>query len=207
MIPTQSPQHLQTETQQISDSPSRANIRLGKIIHHLSQAPDRGSIQPRTGSFRQPQQTDQNHLKKLKVATFDSGFGGFLTAKEIEKKSIELVREYDVAFDITHFGDTDKAPYGNRSNEEIGRLTTQGVQKALNQGAKLVFIACNTASTQYNTVLQNLPNQAHRVISIIDGTVDRLKYILMKNCKTRTSSTSLSWRRPPRRKIQPTLTN
>ena len=42
----------------------------------------------------------------LRVATFDSGFGGYLTAKSIEVTAASLLQHYDTAITIRHYGDT-----------------------------------------------------------------------------------------------------
>ena len=117
--------------------------------------------------------------QKIHVATFDSGFGGFFTAKSIEKVVPELEKKYDVIIYINHYGDTKNAPYGAKTPEQIGSLTTNGVKYALNHNADIVFIACNTASTQYKNVIKNLkqdcPEKSKNIYSIIDPTVEYVK--------------------------------
>ncbi len=108
----------------------------------------------------------------LHVATFDSGFGGYLTAKSIEQASLPLLRDYSVDITIHHYGDTKNLPYGEKTPEQIAALGSAGVLKAFKEGADMVFIACNTASTQYQRIRQAVdttyPGEARPVISIID---------------------------------------
>lgn len=63
-----------------------------------------------------------------------------------------VLREYNVAITIRHYGDTKNAPYGEKTPEQIAALASAGVIKTLADGADLVFIACNTASTQYHAI-------------------------------------------------------
>lgn len=115
----------------------------------------------------------------IRVATFDSGFGGFFTAKEIETVARDLESKYDVNFQIEHLGDTRNAPYGSRTPDEIAGLSAKGIAAAFNRGAEYVFIACNTASTQYAGITKLLekshPSKAGKFISIIDSSVRELK--------------------------------
>jgi glutamate racemase len=122
-------------------------------------------------------QNKDTHM--VNIATFDSGFGGFFTAKSIEDKAQNIVRDYDTKIRISHFGDTKNAPYGEKTPEKIAAMTTENVLNALAQGADMVFIACNTASTQYSAVEQAVekkyPNRGKDVISIINASAENVK--------------------------------
>ena len=112
----------------------------------------------------------------IEVATFDSGFGGYFTAKEIERVARELESTHDVKFGINHYGDTLNAPYGSRHPEEIARLSANGIATAFDRGAQHVFIACNTASTQFEKIAKILgPEKNGKFISIIDASVVELR--------------------------------
>jgi glutamate racemase len=108
----------------------------------------------------------------LHVATFDSGFGGYLTAKSIESAAAPLLRDYDTTITVHHYGDTKNLPYGEKTPAQIAVLGSAGVLKAFNEGADMVFIACNTASTQYAQIRKAVdaayPGQEKPVVSIID---------------------------------------
>lgn len=118
----------------------------------------------------------------LHVATFDSGFGGFLTAKSIEGTAADLLRRYDTTISIRHYGDTRNLPYGEKTPAQIATLGSAGVLRAFDQGADMVFIACNTASTQYQAIRravdQAYPGQVKPVVSIIDASANEAKRLL-----------------------------
>lgn len=72
------------------------------------------------------------------IGVFDSGVGGLTVAKEIMK---ELPQ-----YDLIYFGDTARAPYGNKSKETIVRYALEDADFLIKKGAKMIVIACNTAS-------------------------------------------------------------
>ena len=119
---------------------------------------------------------------ELHVATFDSGFGGYLTAKSIEGSAASLLRQYDATISIRHYGDTQNLPYGEKTPAQIATLGSAGVLKAFEQGADMVFIACNTASTQYASIRRAVeaayPGQTKPVVSIIDASAQEAKRLL-----------------------------
>lgn len=114
------------------------------------------------------------------VATFDSGFGGFLSAMSIYEHAKKLNVRYDIAIRITHYGDTKNAPYGNRSPADISRCCANGIIRALRDGAELVFIACNTASANYKLISKmveaEVSDSSKRIIPIIECTLSALKH-------------------------------
>src|SRR6266571_6164517 len=72
------------------------------------------------------------------IGVFDSGVGGLTILSALRR---ELPHE-----NYVYFGDTAYCPYGTRSDAEIIELTDRACQFLLEQGAKLIVIACNTAS-------------------------------------------------------------
>jgi glutamate racemase len=118
----------------------------------------------------------------LHVATFDSGFGGYLTAKSIESAAAPLLRDYDATITVHHYGDTKNLPYGEKTPAQIAALGSAGVLKAFDEGADMVFIACNTASTQYASIRSAVdaayPGQAKPVVSIIDVSTAEARRLL-----------------------------
>src|SRR3989344_6844567 len=80
-----------------------------------------------------------SNMAKGKIGVFDSGFGGLSILKEIVKK---LPR-----YDYVYLGDTARTPYGNRSQREIFKFTKKGIDFFFAQGAELVILACNSASS------------------------------------------------------------
>ena len=110
-----------------------------------------------------------------RVATFDSGFGGYFTAKEIEKQARALSTDGYGPFLIAHYGDTTNVPYGEKTPDQIARFASAGILAAFHDGARDVYIACNTASTQVDHIREILraenPTYPNHVYSIIDVSV------------------------------------
>lgn len=108
-----------------------------------------------------------------RVATFDSGFGGYFTAKEIEKQARALSAEGYGPFAVAHYGDTTNVPYGEKTPEEIARFASAGILAAFRDGNRDVYIACNTASTQFDRIREILraenlsyPNHTYSIIDV-----------------------------------------
>lgn len=72
------------------------------------------------------------------VGVFDSGVGGLTILKELLR---ELPDERYI-----YFGDTGNCPYGVRPVEEIQDLSRNAARFLLDHGAKVIVVACNTAS-------------------------------------------------------------
>ena len=72
------------------------------------------------------------------IGVFDSGIGGVTVMKELIKI---LPNE-----DYIYYSDTINNPYGDKTNEEIINISDKVVNYLINQGCKLIVIACNTAS-------------------------------------------------------------
>ncbi len=76
--------------------------------------------------------------KNSPIVLFDSGVGGLTIAKEI---MTELSNEK-----IIYFGDTAHLPYGTRLQSEVEGFALQIMDYFVDLGAKMVIIACNTAT-------------------------------------------------------------
>ena len=72
------------------------------------------------------------------IGVFDSGLGGLTVAKAIKEK---LPNE-----NIVYLGDTARVPYGNKSTLLVTCYATQITNFLLGENAKLIVVACNTAS-------------------------------------------------------------
>jgi len=72
------------------------------------------------------------------VGVFDSGVGGLSVMREIAR---QLPHE-----DILYFADSANCPYGPRPLEEVRKLSEAITAFLIQQGAKIVVVACNTAS-------------------------------------------------------------
>lgn len=73
------------------------------------------------------------------IGVFDSGVGGLSVLRALID---ELPHE-----DFVFFGDSANAPYGEKSPEEVLRLSRRIVDGMLAEGAKAIVIACNTATS------------------------------------------------------------
>jgi glutamate racemase len=73
------------------------------------------------------------------VGVFDSGIGGLTVVSALRKL---LPRE-----DIIYLGDTARVPYGGKTKETIGRYSREIAALLAGEGAKLIVVACNSASS------------------------------------------------------------
>jgi glutamate racemase len=72
------------------------------------------------------------------IAVFDSGIGGLTVVSALRR---ELPGE-----DIVYLGDTARVPYGGKSRATIERYSEEIASMLVAEGAKMVVVACNTAS-------------------------------------------------------------
>ena len=72
------------------------------------------------------------------IGIFDSGAGGLTVVKEIRA----LLPDYD----LVYFGDTARFPYGTKSPTQLKQYALEDADFLLGRGAKLIVIACNSAS-------------------------------------------------------------
>jgi glutamate racemase len=73
------------------------------------------------------------------IGIFDSGVGGMTVARAVET----LLPE----FQLIYYGDLARTPYGSKSPETITRYAIDNTEFLLNQGAKAIIIACNSAAS------------------------------------------------------------
>ena len=98
------------------------------------------------------------------IGLFDSGVGGLTVARALAR---ELPNE-----SLLYFGDTAHLPYGDKSPETIRTYSRRIAQRLLDQGAKAIVIACNSASSvAYEELAATLPVP---VINVIDPVIERL---------------------------------
>ena len=76
--------------------------------------------------------------RELPVAVFDSGVGGLTVLHEC---LVSLPHE-----DFCYLGDTARFPYGERSPEELLSFALELADILLDRGAKLLVVACNSAT-------------------------------------------------------------
>ena len=82
------------------------------------------------------------------IGVFDSGVGGLTVAAAL--------REMLPAEDIFYIGDTARVPYGGKSAATIERYSLEISGMLLAEGAKMIVVACNTASALAVPRLQEL---------------------------------------------------
>lgn len=73
------------------------------------------------------------------IGIFDSGIGGTSIFKEIHSL---LPAEHFI-----YLADSKHAPYGNKTKDEIIHLSIKNTELLLNEGCKIIVVACNTATT------------------------------------------------------------
>ena len=84
------------------------------------------------------------------IGVFDSGAGGLTILSALRK---ELPQE-----NYLYFGDTAHCPYGTRTEAEIIELSLDASRFLIEQGVKLIVVACNTASqVALNTLRASFP--------------------------------------------------
>ncbi len=89
---------------------------------------------------------ERSPLNAAPIGVFDSGVGGLSVWREILRV---LPHESTL-----YLADQAHVPYGGRSAQEVAALTHAAVSWLLEQGAKLIVIACNTASAAALTSLR-----------------------------------------------------
>lgn len=72
------------------------------------------------------------------IGIFDSGSGGLSV--------FSALRARTQTADIVYFGDIANAPYGERTPEDLARLTTAGIELLKKHGATEIVSACNSVS-------------------------------------------------------------
>lgn len=80
----------------------------------------------------------RTRLKSRPIGVFDSGIGGLTVAAAL--------RQLLPAEDIFYIGDTARVPYGGKSAATIERYSMEISGLLLAEEAKLIVVACNTAS-------------------------------------------------------------
>jgi glutamate racemase len=80
-----------------------------------------------------------NPLRERPIAVFDSGVGGLTVLHEL---LVSLPHE-----DFLYLGDTARFPYGDRSAAELEGFALQIADELLGRGAKLLVVACNSATS------------------------------------------------------------
>jgi glutamate racemase len=105
-------------------------------------------------------------LKDQPIGIFDSGVGGLTVAHSIKQI---LPGE-----SLIYFGDTAHLPYGDKSAESIRYYSGKITEFLLDHNAKVVLVACNSASASaFDTLNKEFHNRTI-LIDVIDPVVDYL---------------------------------
>lgn len=80
------------------------------------------------------------------IGVFDSGIGGLTVVRALRKKLPDA--------HILYFGDVARMPYGNKSSATVVEYSREITGYLVSRGAKLVVIACNTASASAADILR-----------------------------------------------------
>ena len=108
-------------------------------------------------------------MKKV-IGVFDSGLGGLSILKEL----INIMPNEDIIF----YEDSINNPYGQKSEVELLKIVSNVVEFLLKKGAKIIVIACNTATT---SCMKKLREMYPDVIFV--GTVPAIKVAYDNNYK------------------------
>ncbi|MFW6011148.1 MAG: glutamate racemase [Desulfosalsimonas sp.] len=81
------------------------------------------------------------------IGIFDSGIGGLTVVRAV----MDVLPEYD----IIYFGDTARTPYGNKSGRTVVEYSLQNTEFLASKGAKIIVMACNTASSVATEAVQS----------------------------------------------------
>ena len=100
-----------------------------------------------------------SHDRTLPVAVFDSGVGGLTVLHEC---LVSLPHE-----DFLYLGDTARFPYGDRSPEELLAFARELAGILLERGAKLLVVACNSATSAALPVLRDELERRVPVVGVV----------------------------------------
>ena len=101
----------------------------------------------------------------MRIGVFDSGLGGVNVLSNLIKKYPN--NEY------IYFGDTKNLPYGDKTKEELLKLSSEAIDFLLTKNVDIIIIACGTISSIcYNDIKNkyNIP-----IYDIISPTINYLK--------------------------------
>jgi len=103
-------------------------------------------------------------VKEQPIGIFDSGVGGLTVAHAIKQ-----ILPYE---NLIYFGDTAHLPYGDKSAEAIESYSRKITEFLLEHNAKVVLVACNSASASAFHTLKKEFGSRTLLIDVIDPVVD-----------------------------------
>ena len=105
-------------------------------------------------------------MKEQPIGIFDSGVGGLTVA--------HAIKQILPGESLVYFGDTAHFPYGDKSAESIRYYSGRITEFLLNQNAKVVLVACNSASASAFDTLKKEFQDRVILIDVIDPVVNYL---------------------------------
>lgn len=96
------------------------------------------------------------------IGFFDSGVGGLTISEEVHKQL--------PPYSSVYLGDVARAPYGNKTHEELVQYLKEGSQWLFNKGCELIIVACNSASASALREVQQiwlLQFEGKRILGVI----------------------------------------
>src|SRR5205823_8810170 len=93
------------------------------------------------------------------VGVFDSGVGGLTVLHEC---LVSLPNE-----DFVYLGNPPRFPYGDRSRDELERFARELAERLLEEGAKLLVVACNAATSAALPTLREELAGRIRVVGVV----------------------------------------
>lgn len=109
-------------------------------------------------------------MKGRFIAVIDSGIGGLSLLRD-------LIKNFPNE-EFLYFGDNGNAPYGNKNNSELERITMQNIFFVMSYGVKAIVFACNTISV-------NVMGKIKRYVDVpIFGIFPPVESMVMRGKKT-----------------------
>jgi glutamate racemase len=105
-------------------------------------------------------------LKEQPIGIFDSGVGGLTVAHAIK----QILPDES----LIYFGDTAHLPYGDKSAESIKQYSRKITEFLLGHKAKIILVACNSASASAFETLKKEFDSRTILIDVIDPVVEYL---------------------------------
>lgn len=100
------------------------------------------------------------------IGIFDSGIGGLTVANAVSR--------YLPNESIIYFGDTVHLPYGDKSAEAIRQYSVGITHFLLEQGCKMVVVACNTAASAAYDTLKSYFADRVLLVDVVDPLVEEV---------------------------------
>ncbi|MGJ3233983.1 glutamate racemase [Marivirga sp.] len=100
------------------------------------------------------------------IGIFDSGIGGLTVAHKVK----EIMPDESMVY----FGDIAHLPYGDKSAAAIQAYSIKVTDVLLQQGCKLILIACNSASSAAFELVREYVGSKAKVFNVIDPVVEHV---------------------------------